>query len=78
MLEPKEHGVRKHLRSGSIGLLDITVDESSDVERSSVDLVLSLGDVQLSEKLLQDLDGLAVFRLLGRRSGGCGCHFVRL
>lgn len=62
---------------GRIALLDIAVDEGGDIKRSRVDLVLGLGDVQLAEKLLEDLDGLGVLILdvLCRvRRGGSGSH----
>ena len=44
----------------SIGLLDWAVDEGSNVGRGGVDLVLGLRDVQLSHKVIEDLDGLLV------------------
>lgn len=51
------------LLCGGILLLDIAVDKGSDASRGSVDLVLSLGDVQLAKQLLKNLDRLCVFRL---------------
>jgi hypothetical protein len=48
-----------------ISLLDVTVDEGGDRGSGRVDLILSLGDGELAEKLLKDLDGLGVLAGLG-------------
>ncbi len=57
-------------------LLDVSIDESSDVARSSARLVGSLGDGQLVQELIEDLDGFLVLAFLSGRIRGCGVHYV--
>lgn len=70
----------KYLLGRGVLGLDIAVDEHGEIVCRSVDLVLVLGDVELSHQLIQHLDGALV--LLGRHvrrccSGGDGGHVVR-
>jgi hypothetical protein len=71
--------VSLHILGGSISLLNVTIDEGGDRGSGGVDLILSLGDGELAEKLLEDLDGLGV---LARLSGGvvqcCRSHVVEV
>lgn len=47
---------------GSILLLNVSVDEDGNLLGELVDLVLLLGDGQLSQKLIEHLDALLVLR----------------
>jgi len=68
--------VPRHARvfspSRGILLFNVTVDESGNLLGRCVDLILLLGDGQLLEKLLQDLDGLLVLGLDGTLGEICG------
>lgn len=57
-------------------LFDGPIDERGDVAGSSVGLVLSLGDGQLAEQLVEHLDRLGVFRGFGLAAGVSGFHNV--
>lgn len=59
-----EKGDSEDLLGRGIVGLDIAVDEDGQVVGGGVDLVLLLGDVQLSHQLVEHLDGALV--LLGR------------
>lgn len=54
---------RLNVLSGGISLLDVTVDKGGNGCGRGVDLVLSLGDSELGEKLLKNLYGLRVLAL---------------
>ena len=45
-------------------LLNVSIDESSDVARSSACLISSLRDGQLVHQLVEDLDGFLILALL--------------
>jgi hypothetical protein len=47
-----------HILGRGISLLNVTVDEGGNGSSRRVDLVLCLGDGELGEKLLKNLDGL--------------------
>ena len=57
-------------------LLNVAIDESSDVASGSARLSRSLGDGELVEQLIEHLDGFLVFALLSSGIGGCGIHDV--
>lgn len=57
-------------------LLNISIDESSDVARSSARLIRSLRDGQLVQQLIKNLDGFLVLALLSSGVRGCGVHDV--
>lgn len=54
---------KKRLLGRGILLLDVSVDEDSDLLGDTVDLVLLLGDVELGQELVEHLDRLLVLRL---------------
>ncbi len=45
-------------------LLNVSIDESSDVARSSARLIGGLRDSQLVHQLVEDLDGFLILALL--------------
>lgn len=57
-------------------LLNVAIDESSDVARSSARLIRSLGDGQLVQQLIEHLDGFLVLALLSSGIRRCGVHDV--
>jgi hypothetical protein len=63
----------KDLRAGDGLVLNTTIDERSDLGRGLLDVGSLLGDVELLEELLKDLDGTSV---LGRHLVGF-FYFVR-
>ena len=57
-------------------LLNVSIDESSNVARSSARLIRSFRDGQLGQQLIEHLDGFLVLGLLRSGVGGCGIHDV--
>lgn len=58
----------RYLLGGGILVLDATVDERGNLSRRLLDVGSLLGDSELLEELVKDLDGAGV---LGRHIGGC-------
>ena len=57
-------------------LLNVSIDEGSDVACSSARLVRGLGDGQLVQQLIEHLDGFLILALLSGGIRGCGVHDV--
>lgn len=57
-------------------LLNVTIDESSDVACGSAGLSRGLGDGQLVEQLIEHLNRFLIFALLSGGIRGSGIHDV--
>ena len=55
-------------------LLNVSIDESSNVARGSARLGRSLRNGQLVQQLIEHLDGFLVLALLGSGIRGCAVH----
>ena len=73
---PRGWVVRIYLLCGCIMLLNVTIDEGSNVACSTAGLICGLGEAQSTEQLIKNLDRFLIFGLCVGRVVRHGIHNV--